>query len=166
MNIAKFIYVFFISMVPVIELRGAIPIGLSPMWGDPLPVVPLYIVCILGNMIPMPLIYLFARKILIWGSEVKLPKWLKWVNSVFKFMLNKGEKAGKDITKKTGRSVYVALALFVGIPLPGTGGWTGALASSILGLDFKKSIISILIGIFLAGVIMGLVSSGIFSFVF
>lgn len=166
MNIAKYIAVFFISMVPVIELRGAIPIGLSPFMGEALPVIPLYIICILGNMVPMPLIYLFARKILIWGSEVKLPKWLKWINSVFKFMLNKGEKAGKQITKKTGKSIYVALLLFVGIPLPGTGGWTGALAASILDLDFKRSIIAILLGITLAGIIMGLISGGVFSFIF
>ena len=81
-------------------------------------------------------------------------------------MLNKGEKAGKNITKKTGRSIYVALLLFVGIPLPGTGGWTGALAASILNLDFKRSIIAILLGITLAGIIMGLVASGLFSFMF
>ena len=167
MNLIKFIVVFFISMVPVIELRGAIPIGLYPDFlGEALPVIPLYIVCILGNMIPVPFIFFFARKILVWGSEVKLPKWLKWINSIFKFFLNKGEKAGKKITEKTGRSVYIALLLFVGIPLPGTGAWTGTLAASLLDLDFKKSSIFIMLGVILAGIIMGLASLGVFSFIF
>ena len=167
MNLIKFIVVFFISMVPVIELRGAIPIGLYPDFlGEALPVIPLYIVCILGNMIPVPFIFFFARKILVWGSEVKLPKWLKWINSIFKFFLNKGEKAGKKITEKTGRSVYIALLLFVGIPLPGTGAWTGTLAASLLDLDFKKSSIFIMLGVILAGIIMGLASAGVFSFIF
>ena len=153
-------------MVPLIELRGAIPFGLSELLGGPLDVVPLYIVCILGNMIPVPFIFFFARKILVWGSEIKLPKWLKWINSIFKFFLNKGEKAGKKLTEKTGRSVYVALLLFVGIPLPGTGAWTGTLAASLLDLDFKKSSIFIMLGVILAGIIMGLASAGVFSFIF
>lgn len=158
----KYILCFLISMVPVIELRGAIPFGLSPAFGGELPVLPLYITCIIGNMLPVPLIFFFARKVLTWGSKYKI----KWIANIFKWMLNKGEKGGKKLTSKTGQSVYIALMLFVGIPLPGTGAWTGTLAASLLDLDFKKSSIFIMLGVILAGIIMGLASAGVFSFIF
>ena len=158
----KYLIVFLISMVPIVELRGAIPIGLSPAFGDPLPIVPLYILCIIGNMIPVPFIFFFARKVLVWGSKCKI----KWIANFFKWMLNKGEKGGKKLTEKTGKSIYIALMLFVGIPLPGTGAWTGTLAASLLDLDFKKSSVFIMLGVILAGIIMGLASAGVFSFIF
>ena len=150
-------------MVPLVELRLAIPFGLSDAMGTPLPVLPLYIVCILGNMIPMPFIFFFARKVLEWGANVNWPRGLGWIGRFFRFCLEKGEKGGRKLTEKAGRSTYVALLLFVGIPLPGTGAWTGTLAASILDLDFKKSVIAVLSGIVLAGVIMGLGSIGVFS---
>ncbi len=153
----KFLIVFFISMIPLIELRGAVPIGLSEAFGGALPILPLYIICILGNMLPVPLIFFFARKVLIWGSDKK------FIGKFFKFCLEKGEKGGKKLLSKAGRSVYVALFLFVGIPVPGTGAWTGTLAASLLDLDFKKSSISIMAGVVLAGIIMGLASAGVFS---
>ena len=159
----KSILVFLISMVPIIELRGAIPIGLSNWLGDPLPIIPLYIICIIGNMLPVPFIFFFARKVLVWGANRKWSKAFAWLGKVFKWMLNKGEKGGKKLTEKTGQSVYVALLLFVGIPLPGTGAWTGTLAASLLDLDFKKSTIATMLGVLLAGIIMGLGSFGIFS---
>lgn len=151
----KFLIVFFVSMVPLIELRGAVPIGLSEAFGEALPIIPLYITCIVGNMIPVPLIFFFARKILVWGSDKK------FIGKFFKFCLEKGEKGGKKLQEKTGQSVYVALFLFVGIPLPGTGAWTGTLAASLLDLDFKKSVIAIVAGVILAGIIMGLASAGV-----
>ena len=159
----KYIVVFLISMVPVIELRGSIPFGLSPAMGGSLDIIPLYITAIIGNMLPVPLIYFFARKILTWGSNYNWPKWLKWLGSCFKWMYNKGDRAGKKITDKTGQSVYIALMLFVGIPLPGTGAWTGTMAASILDLDFKKSSVAVMLGVILAGIIMGLASAGLFS---
>ena len=159
----KFIITFIVSMVPLIELRGAVPYGLSPYMGGPLPIVPLYIICIIGNMIPVPLIYFFARRILEWGSKKHWPKGLKWLGHVFKFFLKKGERGGKKLTEKAGRSTYFALFLFVGIPLPGTGAWTGTLAASLLDLDFKKSCIAIVLGVILAGIIMGLASAGVFG---
>ena len=155
--IIKYIIVFIISMVPLIELRGAIPIGLSNLFGDPLPVIPLYIITIIGNMLPVPLIFFFARKVLIWGSNKKLTK------KFFNFCLEKGEKAGKTLQSKAGRGLYFALFLFVGIPIPGTGAWTGTLAASFLDLDFKKSVIATISGVILAGIIMGLASMGVFS---
>lgn len=153
----KYLLVFFVSMVPLIELRGAVPIGLSPLLGDALPLLPLYIVCIIGNMLPVPFIFFFARKVLIWGADKK------FIGKFFTFCLEKGEKGGQKLQEKAGRGLYFALFLFVGIPLPGTGAWTGTLAASFLNMDFKKSILAIIAGVILAGVIMGLASLGVFG---
>lgn len=135
-------------MVPIIELRGAIPYAVY----FNLPLLPSYIVAILGNMIPVPLIFFFARKILEWGADKKV------IGKFFSFCLEKGNKGGAKLQVKAGRSVYVALFLFVGIPLPGTGAWTGTLAASLLNLDFKKSVVAVMAGVVLAGIIMGLLS--------
>ena len=142
----KFIIVFLISMVPLIELRVAVPTAL----GMGLPVIPTYIVCIIGNMIPVPIIFFFARKVLVWGKDKPV------IGGFFTFCLEKGEKGGEKLKEKTGKGLYWALFLFVGIPVPGTGAWTGTLAASILDMDFKKSVKAIMCGVVLAGVIMGL----------
>ncbi len=149
----KYLIVFLISMVPLIELRGAIPYAVAFQ----LPLLPSYITAILGNMLPVPFIFFFARKVLEWGKDKKLTK------KFFTFCLEKGNKGGKKLQEKAGRNVYLALFLFVGIPLPGTGAWTGTLAASLLNLDFKKSVIAIMGGVVLAGIIMGLVSLGVFN---
>lgn len=149
----KYLIVFLISMVPLIELRGAIPYAV----GFKLPLLPSYIVAILGNMLPVPFIFFFARKILEWGKDKKFTK------KFFTFCLEKGNKGGQKLQEKAGRNVYLALFLFVGIPLPGTGAWTGTLAASLLNLDFKKSVLAIMGGVVLAGIIMGLVSLGVFN---
>ena len=151
----QYLIIFLISMVPLIELRGAIPYAI----GFQLPLLPSYIICIIGNMIPMPFIFLFARKILVWGSDKK------YVGKFFSWCLQKGEKGGQKLQAKAGRGLYVALFLFVGIPLPGTGAWTGTLAASLLDMDFKKSTLAVMCGVVLAGIIMGLVSGGVFSFI-
>lgn len=153
----KYLLVFLVSMVPLIELRGSVPIGLSTMLGDPLPIIPLYIICILGNMLPVPVIFFFARKVLLWGADKK------FIGKFFRFCIEKGEKGGKKLQEKAGRGLYFALFIFVGIPLPGTGAWTGTLAASFLDMDFKKSVIAVMAGVVLAGIIMGLVSMGIFG---
>ena len=154
----KYLIVFLISMVPLIELRGSIPIGLSSLLGDPISVLPLYIICILGNMLPVPFIYLFARKVLEWGSDKKV------IGKFFKWCLEKGEKGGKKLQEKAGKTgLFFALLIFVGIPLPGTGAWTGTLAASILDMDFKRSILAVMLGVILAGIIMGLASAGVFG---
>ena len=149
----KYLTVFGISMLPVLELRAAIPVAL----GMGLPLIPSYIICILGNMLPVPFIFFFARKVLEWGADKPL------IGKLFTFFLNKGEKGGQKLIGKAGQSTYLALLLFVGIPIPGTGAWTGTLAASILNLDFKKSVIAALGGVLLAGVIMAAASTGIFS---
>ncbi len=131
----KYLIIFFISMVPLIELRGAIPVATA----YELPKVTSYIICIIGNMLPVPFIYLFARKILIWGKDKKL------IGKFCNFCLKKGDKARIKLTKKSDRGLFVALMLFVGIPLPGTGAWTGTLAASILNMEFKKSIAAVML---------------------
>ena len=144
----KYILVFLISMVPLIELRGAIPYAVGFGLNMPLS----YAVAIVGNMLPVPVIFFFARKVLIWGKDKKL------TGKFFTFCLEKGEHGGEKLKAKAGKGLYFALFLFVGIPLPGTGAWTGTLAASILDLDFKKSISAAMAGVVLAGIIMGLVS--------
>lgn len=153
----KYILVFLISMVPLIELRGAVPVGLSTLWGEPMQLLPLYAICIIGNMLPVPIIFFFARKVLEWGADKK------YIGKFFTFCLEKGEKGGKKLQAKAGKGLYWALFLFVGIPLPGTGAWTGTLAASLLDMDFKKSIIAVMAGVVLAGIIMGLASMGVFG---
>lgn len=153
----KYLVVFLVSMVPLIELRGAVLIGLSSWLGDSLPILPLYITCIIGNMLPVPFIFFFARKVLVWGADKK------FIGKFFRFCLEKGEKGGKKLQATAGRGLYFALFLFVGIPLPGTGAWTGTLAASFLDMDFKKSVIAVMAGVILAGIIMGLASAGVFG---
>lgn len=153
----KYLIVFLTSMVPLIELRGAVPIGLSNFLGDALPIIQLYAICIIGNMLPVPFIFFFARKVLEWGADKKI------IGKFFTFCLEKGEKGGKKLKETAGRGLYFALFLFVGIPLPGTGAWTGTLAASFLDMDFKKSVIAIMAGVVLAGLIMGLASAGVFG---
>ena len=140
----QYIIPFLVSMVPLIELRGAIPIAQSMG----LPIMTSYLVCIVGNMIPVPFIYLFARKVLEWGADKPV------IGGFFTFCLEKGRKGGRKLTEKAGRGTFIALLLFVGIPLPGTGAWTGTLAASILDMDFKSTVLAVMLGVLLAGVIM------------
>ena len=147
----NYLIVFFISMLPLVELRGAIPVGI----GMGLPILPTYLVCVVGNMLPVPFIYLFARKLLIWGYHKPL------IGPVGHFGIGKGEKGGRALEAKAGRGLIAALLLFVGIPLPGTGAWTGTLAASILDMKFKDVLVACMGGVLLAGIIMGLASAGL-----
>ena len=149
----QFIIVFFISMFPLVELRGAIPYAVA----QGLPLVPSYIISIIGNMLPVPIIFLFARKVLEWGADKPV------IGGFFTFCIEKGDKGGKKLQEKAGRGLFVALLLFVGNPLPGTGAWTGTLAASFLDMDFKSSVIAVMLGVMLAGIIMGLASAGVFG---
>ena len=146
----QYLLVFFISMVPLIELRGAIPIAL----GMGLPTIPAYIICVIGNMLPVPIIYFFARKVLVWGADKK------FIGKFFTFCLEKGDKAGQKLVAAAGRGgLFIALMLFVGIPLPGTGAWTGALGASFLNMGFKSTVLSVSLGVIIAGIIMGTISA-------
>lgn len=145
--VVKYLIIFFVSMVPIVELRGAIPIAESLG----LNIFLYYPIAILGNMLPVPIIYLFARKVLEWGKEKKL------IGKFFTWCLEKGTKGGEKLKQSAGnKGIFWALLIFVGIPLPGTGAWTGTLAASFLNLDFKTSISAITLGVLLAGIIMSL----------
>ena len=154
--IKNYLIIFLISMVPLIELRGAIPVSQAMQ----LPIIPSYIICILGNMIPVPIIYLFARKFLEWGQNKKI------IGGICRFFLEKGTKAGDKLQSKAGRGIFLALLLFVGIPLPGTGAWTGTLAASFLNMNFKQTVIAVMLGVLIAGLIMMAGSLGLFSAIF
>ena len=149
----QYLMIFFISMIPLIELRGAIPVS----QGLNLPLFASYAICILGNIIPVPFIYLFARRILEWGKDKAI------IGKFFTFCLEKGERGGQKLQEKAGRGLFIALLLFVGIPLPGTGAWTGTLAASLLNMGFRRTVLAVTLGVLLAGIIMLLMSAGVFS---
>lgn len=149
-----YLIIFLVSMIPIIELRGAMVYAV----GYELPYLPALIVCVIGNMLPVPFIYFFARKVLAWGANKK------YIGKLFTFFLVKGEKAGQKLVKTAGRGgLFVALLLFVGIPLPGTGAWTGTLGASFLNMGFKSTVLSVCLGVVLAGIIMAVVSTGVFA---
>jgi uncharacterized membrane protein len=154
--LTKYLTVFFVSMVPLIELRGGIVMAM----GMDLPYWPSLAVCVLGNMLPVPIIYFFARKVLIWGAH------RKYIGKAFTFFLEKGHAAGAKLRKSAGRGgLFFALMLFVGIPLPGTGAWTGTLGASFLDMGIKSTAVAVSLGVILAGGIMGLASMGIFNMI-
>ena len=149
-------------MVPIVELRGAIPVAytLKATTSPDLNILLSYIVIAIGNMIPVPFIFFFARRILEWGKDKKV------IGRFFTWCLKKGEKGGQKLQAKAGRGLYFALLLFVGIPLPGTGAWTGTLAASFLDMDFKKSVLAVIGGIVLASIIIGVLCTLGFGAIF
>ena len=151
----KYLKYFLLSMVPIIELRGSVPWAIASGVN---PFLALFI-CIIGNILPVPFIYLFARKILEWGQDKKI------IGKFFKFCLKKGNKAGKKLEKNTGIGIFIAIMLFVGIPVPGTGAWTGTLGASILNLKFKDTIIAVSLGVLLAGIIMAIFTLGLIKII-
>jgi len=146
----EYIWVFIVSMTPIVELRGAIPIGV----GMGLDLVPTYIVAIIGNCLPVPIIMLFAKKVLDWFCtfDNKLSVFAK------KIIAKATEKA-----ETLGTYELWGLFLFVAIPLPGTGAWTGSLIATILGLRVRKAFPVVCLGVMTAGVIMSLASAGVFG---
>ena len=145
----KYLAIFMISMVPLIELRGAMVMAV----GMDLNYLVSLVVCVIGNMLPVPIIYFFARKVLCWGADKK------YIGKFFRYCLEKGERGGQKLIAKAGRGgLFVALMLFVGIPLPGTGAWTGALGASFLNMGIKSTTLSVSLGVIIAGVIMGVAS--------
>ena len=145
----KYLLAFLISMVPLIELRGGVPyavlMGLD-YWTA-------LVICAIGNMVPVPIIYFFARKVLLWGCDKK------YIGKFFTYCIEKGERGGQKLQKRAGRNgLFLALLLFVGIPLPGTGAWTGTLAASFLNMGIKRTTLAVSLGVVLAGMIMGVVS--------
>ncbi len=152
----KYLLAFLISMVPIIELRGGVPFAV----GMGIPYFEALAVCVIGNMLPVPFIYFFARKVLLWGADKK------YIGKFFRFCLEKGERGGQKLTKAAGRGgLFVALMLFVGIPLPGTGAWTGTLAASFLNMGIKSTALAVSLGVVIAGIIMGVASTGVLSII-
>lgn len=148
-------------MVPLIELRGAIPVAYAIHTANPDFNIPLsYLIIAIGNMLPVPFIFFFARKVLEWGKDKR------FIGRFFTWCLEKGEKGGQKLQEKAGRGLYWALVLFVGIPLPGTGAWTGTLAASFLDMDFKKSVLAVVGGVVLASVIVGVICALGFGAIF
>lgn len=145
----NYIITFLISMIPLVELRGAVPYAISsgiPLWQA-------LLIGVVGNMLPVPIIFFFARHILEWGKEKPV------IGNFFTWCLNKGHRGGQKLEEAAGdKGIFWALLLFVGIPLPGTGAWTGTLAASILDWDFKRSVLAVMLGVVLAGLIMGTLS--------
>ncbi|CAM3131485.1 small multi-drug export protein [Streptobacillus felis] len=140
----KYLNILIISATPFIELRGAIPV--SQLIG--LPLIPSILVSIVGNIIPIPFAYFFSKKILLLGKDSKI------FGKLFSYILNKGHKAGEKIMSKSGNGIFLALLLFVAIPVPGTGAYSAILAATLLDIDFKKSFISIFFGIIIAGLLI------------
>ncbi|MDY4001997.1 COG2426 family protein [Streptococcus orisratti] len=145
----NYLITFLISMVPLVELRGAVPYAIAtgiPMWQA-------LLIGVIGNMLPVPIIFFFARKVLEWGADKP------YIGGFFTWCLKKGHSGGQKLEKTAGeKGIFWALLLFVGIPLPGTGAWTGTLAASILDWKFKPSVIAVMLGVILAGLIMGTLS--------
>ncbi len=143
------ILVFIISLMPILELRGgllaAALLGLEPL--------PSYIISIIGNVLPVPFILLLITKVLSWMKNSKL----KFFNKVANWLDEKVEKHKGQIEKYG----YLGVVLFVGIPLPGTGAWTGSLIASVLNMDRKKTFIAVLAGIVMASIIMMILSFGV-----
>ena len=161
MRIWKYIVVFLVSMVPIIELRGSIGLALSDAFmGDAISFWEALPLCVIGNMLPVPFIYFFARRFLTWGAEQK------FIGKICRFFLVKGEKAGQKLVKSGGRNgLFVGMMLFVGIPIPGTGAWTGTLGASFLDMGFKSTVLSVSLGVIMAGIIMALGYTGAFELI-
>lgn len=145
----NYIITFLIAMVPLVELRGAVPYGIAtgiPLWQS-------LLIGVIGNMLPVPIIFFFARRVLEWGADKP------FTGKFFTWCLKKGHSGGQKLEKTAGeRGLFIALLLFVGIPLPGTGAWTGTLAASMLDWNFKRSVVAVMLGVILAGLIMGTLS--------
>lgn len=146
----EYLYTFFISMVPIIELRGAIPIGV----GLGLPLIGAFIVSVIGNCLPVPFILLFIRVILKWMKGVK------HLDKIALFLENKAHKKSVKVLKYASAGLF----LFVAIPLPGTGAWTGALIAALLDMRMKYALPSICAGVLCAGVIVSLICGGVLGF--
>ena len=147
-----YLYVFLMSMVPIIELRGAVPMGEAlglDYWVT-------LLVCVVGNLLPVPIIYFFARRVLIWGADKR------FIGKFFSFCLRKGERAGQKLAKSAGqKGLFLSLMLFVAIPIPGTGAWTGTLGASFMNMGIKRTSLAVSLGVIIAGIIMGIVSKGV-----
>ena len=140
--------VFLCSMIPIIELRGAIPMGAIfglPWWQS-------YLLSVLGNMLPIPFILLLIRAVIAWMAKSKV----KFFNNIADFLLKRVEKRREQIEKYS----FWGVCLFVAVPLPVTGAWTGSLVAAMIDMKFWKAFLSCLFGVMIAGVIVTLITYG------
>lgn len=148
--VGEFCFTILVSMVPVVELRGGIPFGVTlglPVWAA-------YLAAIIGNILPVPFILVYIRRIFQWMRR-KLPRLNRLVDKLEK----KAHLKGQKVTKYK----YLGLLLFVAIPLPGTGAWTGALAAAFLNMPLRKALPSIFAGVLIAGVAVSILTFGVAS---
>ncbi len=148
--VGEFCFTILVSMIPVIELRGGIPFGVAaglPVWAA-------YLAAVIGNLIPVPFIIVYIRRIFMWMRR-RLPK----LNSLVDKLERKAHLKGQKVT----RYKYLGLAIFVAIPLPGTGAWTGALVASFLDMPLRKAIPSIAAGVVVAGAAISILTFGVSS---
>jgi uncharacterized membrane protein len=165
----KELYIFVVSLLPIVELRGAVPLGAAlgvPFYLN-------YLLAVLGNMLPVPFILLFIPKFLTFLDRFKafrpMVRWLrgkadKHSSKVLVEENDDGQEPGVSTERKMSAAVFVALMMFVALPIPTTGAWTGSLIASLFGLPFKKSLLAILLGVLICGVIMTLASYGVVGF--
>lgn len=151
-SVSKEVYVFLVSMLPILELRAAIPIGAA----TGMSIYECYFISVIGNILPIPFILIFIKKIIEYMSVSKIGLFRK----VSGFLLRKAEKRSDKVNKYS----LIGLFLFVAIPLPGTGAWTGALIAALMEMRFKKAFLSIAAGVLVAGLIMCAASYGVVSF--
>ena len=148
----EFILTMLVSMIPVVELRGGIPFGVAaglPVWAA-------WLAAVIGNLIPVPFIIVYIRRIFQWLRK-RMPK----LNSMVDWLEKKAHLKGQKVT----RYKYLGLAIFVAIPLPGTGAWTGALAAAFLDMPLRKAIPSVVAGVLVAGTVISLLAFGVVSLV-
>lgn len=153
-KVSKELIIFIISMIPILELRGGL-LAASPALLD-IPILKAIPICILGNLLPIPFILLLIEQVLIWMEQIpglgRIALWLR-------------QKADKN-KGQVERYGFWGLVLFVGIPLPGTGAWTGSLVAALLHMRFRKAFAAILLGIAIATIIMSLLSYGLLGVLF
>ena len=148
-TVGRELCVFFCSMIPIIELRGAIPLGAAlglPLWQS-------FVISVIGNILPVPIILLFVKKVLEFMSRCKV----KFFNKVANWLYAKAEKNRSKIE----RYAFWGVTIFVGIPLPMTGAWTGTLVAALINMKFWKALLSAFVGVLMAAVIMTLISYGV-----
>ncbi len=143
----KEVFIFLVSMVPLIELRGGLVIASLLK----IPLIKANIICIIGNILPIPFILLFIKKLFEFMKK----------HNIFKGLIEKLEKRAMKKSDGVEKGEFIFLLLFVGIPLPGTGAWTGSLIASLLEKDIKKASVAIFLGILMAAIIMDIVSYGV-----
>ena len=149
-QVGEFTFTVLVSMLPVVELRGGIPFGVSaglPVWAA-------FIAAVIGNLIPVPFIIVYIRRILQWMRE-RFPR----LNSLVDALEHKAHLKGQKVTKYK----YLGLIVLVAIPLPGTGAWTGSLAAAFLDMPLRRAIPSIIAGVLIAGLVIGLLAHGFTS---